>query len=283
MSQMWWMEYILDTTKTMKNFYIKLLFFIFLPLVFAFSQTTSQIVKLIREGHIREARNMLSQMKGTVKQPDKLLFLNGLLSISGDTASAYYEKLLKLYPESQYSDDAYFRLAQLKYAQGLYKTAQKMFAHLLIKYPKSPLSQECHYWIGLCHQASGKTDSAVVQFQKVIEDFPPTELSRIARRDLDLLSSSLLRKQNTEKKKSIPKPKTRYAVQVGAFTYQTNALFRKSFFEREGYQVELRTKVTNGKALYLVWVGSFSTMEEAKKLGEKLRKRYGIQYTLVSE
>ena len=266
----------------MKNFYIKLLLFIFLPLTIATSQTTSQILKLIREGHIEEARNILSRMKGA-EQPDKLLFLKGLLSTDGDTASAYYEKLLKLYPESQYSDDAYFRLSQLKYAQGLYKTAQKMFTRLLIKYPHSSLRQECHYWIGLCYQAAGQTDSAAFQFQKVVKDFPATELSQIARKDLNSLSSSLSRKQNTEREPPISKPKTLYAVQVGAFTYQANALFRKSFFEREGYQVKLRTKIRNGKALYLVWVGSFSTMEEAKKLGEKLKKHYGIQYTVVSE
>jgi len=279
MPQMRCVEHISHATEIMKSFYIKFLLFIFLPLTVATSQTTSQIVRLIREGHIEEARNILSRMKGAVKQPDKLLFLKGLLSTNTDTASAYYGKLLKLYPESQYCDDAYFRLSQLKYAQGLYKTAQKMFARLLIKYPHSSLRQECHYWIGLCYQATGQTDSAAFQFQKVVKDFPATELSQIARKDLNSLS----RKQNTERKPPISKPKTLYAVQVGAFTYQANALFRKSFFEREGYQVELRTKIRNGKALYLVWVGSFSTMEEAKKLGEKLKKHYGIQYTLVSE
>jgi len=202
-----------------------------------------------------------------------------LLSTDGDSAATTYEQFLKTYPHSRYSDDILFRLAQLKYAQGLYKTAQNRFRLLLKEYPRSPLHQKCHYWIGLCFQAMEQTDSAAFRFRKVLDEFAYTDLSQIAEKDLRTLENN----KSPQVEEITPTSTTRHAVQIGAFSHQTNALLRKSFFERKGYRVDLRTKMKGGEILYLIWVGSLKTREEAREFGERLRKRYGVTYTLVSE
>lgn len=258
---------------------IRFLLILFCPLATIQSQNYSEIITLIQNGQTHKARQLLLQIDENQKETDSFLFLKGCLSTDGDSAVACYEKLLQTYPNSQYSDDALFKLAQLKYAQGLYLTSRKQFSQLLKEYPRSGLHQQCNYWIGLCYQATGKTDSAQIQFQNALRDFPPTNLSSIIRQDLDALE----KQQSAEKEIASQTHTITYAVQVGAFAHQNNALLRKSFFENDGYQVNLRTKLIEGTTYYLVWIGSFNNDTEARAFGEQLKTKYGVNYTLVSE
>lgn len=263
----------------MKAYLQKFLLFLLLPWVLTQGQTESNVIHLIREGRIREAKELLNRFENNPQRSERILFLHGLLSTEADSAVTYYEQLLKSYPDSPYSDDALFRLAQLKYAQGLYKTAQKQFQLLLEEYPRSSLHQKCYYWIGLCHQSMGQTDSAGVSFRKAVEDFSYTNLSKIAQNDLETLNEEKI----AESQESSPRPKIRYSVQVYAFSNQNRAILRKDFLESKGYQVSLRTKIKEGRNLYLIWLGSFDTREEAREFGESVKKRLGLTYTLVSE
>jgi hypothetical protein len=72
-------------------------------------------------------------------------------------------------------------------------------------------------------------------------------------------------------------------VQVGAFASQSNAVLRKSFFERAGYPVRLRTKKKGDDMLVLVWIGMYADLDQAKKTGEELKTKYGLSYHLVTE
>jgi len=258
---------------------LKFFLFLLLPAAHLWSQSFSDIVTLIREGQREKAKKVLLQWEKGQEASENILFLHGLLSLQGDSAVYYYEQLLKQYPDSKFTDDALLRLAEMKYALGLYKTAQNQFQRILTEHPQSSLRQTCHYWIGLCFQAMGKADSAVLQFQTTINDFASTNLSKLAQERLALLQME----ESPDSKESSNEPSIRYAVQVGAFTNQTNALLRKSFFESKGYQVDLRTKIKKDEVLYLVWVGSFTTREEARQFGENLKKRYDVKYSLVSE
>lgn len=243
-----------------------------------YGQTVSEIGREIREGRITQARQMLERIEDDL-EPESVLFLHGLVSTDADSAITYYEKLLTTYPNSTYSDDAMFRLAQLKYAQGLYHTARRTFHQVLKDYPRSSLHQRCQYWIGICHQAMGEADSAESYLNKTIDDYPTTDITELARMDVQTL-----RDESEPDSPEIPSvPGQRWAVQVGAFSHQPNALLRKAFFEQEGYQVDLRTKRKDGVMLYLVWVGSFTTRELAKDFGERLKRKYGVRYTPVSE
>ncbi|MBN1893216.1 SPOR domain-containing protein, partial [bacterium] len=75
----------------------------------------------------------------------------------------------------------------------------------------------------------------------------------------------------------------KYAVQVGAFTIQSNALLNKAFFEGEGFPVQLSTKKKNGTVFYLVWIGFFDSEQKARTVSETLKRKYDVQPTLVWE
>ena len=133
--------------------------------------------------------------------------------------------------------------------------------------------------MGLCFQAMEQSDSASVYFRMAVDNYPHTDITQHARQDIYALSED----ESEKPEESTPVSSIHWAVQIGAFSHQANALLRKSFFEKEGYHVDLRTKMRESNRLYLIWLGSFKTRDEAKQFGERLKKRYGVSYTLVSE
>ncbi len=263
----------------MKKEIIQFLLILLFPLLMALGQNDTDIINLIEKGQTEKAGQLLFQIDEDQIEPDLRLLLQGWLSTNGDSAITRYERLIRTYPNSQFSDDALFKLAQLKYAQGLYITAQKQFSQLMINHTRSGLHQHCIYWIGMCYKATGKMDSAQIQFQKALKEYPTTALSSIIQKDLTALEEE----QSAEMENASQTPTITYAVQIGAFTHQNNALIRSQFFEDKGYQVGLRTKHQDGTTYYLVWIGSFDSDSEARAFGEELKRKWDVNYTLVSE
>ena len=234
---------------------------------------------LIRLGKIQEARELLSKIEKENKPSESVLFLRGLLSTRGDSAEYYYTVYLEKHPDGRFSDEALFRLAQLKYAQGLYRSARERFDQILRNRPLSPFKAKCLYWSGLCCLALGQKDSSSMRFQRLNREFPESEFKDALPKEIATQLPSAV----AETKEPVKPPSVSYSIQIGAFTNQNNALLRKAFFEKEGYSVLLKSKHRDDEVFYLVWLGTFSTWEEAKSFGEGIKAKYGSGYTLVSE
>jgi cell division protein FtsN len=143
----------------------------------------------------------------------------------------------------------------------------------------------------MCYQNLNLPDSAALFFRNAAGRFPDSEAGRSAGDRLAALGASAAAAADTATgpaRQAARAPaegpaSPRYAVQVGAFANQTNALMRKSFFANAGYQVTLRMKKRDNATLYLVWIGTYATMDEARQTGEKLKNKYGLSYHLVTE
>jgi tetratricopeptide (TPR) repeat protein len=266
------------------------------------AQSVPDIILMIQQGRLTEAQNALEQLESSSRQKDSVLFLKGLIAKDADEATEYYQNLIQSYPSSQYTQKAVFRLAQMKYAQGLYRTALLLFLKVRDDDHQSAILQESRYWAGLCYMAMKQSDSAVVQLRRVISDYPVREISRVAAQDLKSLGAPLSDSEEATNQPSdqpappseeLPevlsepavtseKPSISYTVQVGAYSNPSNADARKQFFEAEGFTVQLSSKTRNGQTLYLVWVGAFSTENEAREFIKSLREKYGTSSTLIT-
>jgi len=260
---------------------IRILFFLFLltNYITLTGQSANSIVDLIRKGKIEEARKILNTLDKNRYTPDLLMFLNGLLSTDGNEALKNYTDLIKQYPHSPYCDDALLRIAQQKYALGLYKQAKNAFVEIIKKFPDSPLKAKCIFWKGMSFYALGLKDSAKIEFSEILNKYPNEEMAASAREQLELITGS---KQVKTVKLQDNRQTPLFSIQVGAFTRQQNAILRKSFFEKKGYRVELRTKIKKGTKFFLVWIGEFNTRDQAYIFGEKLKKKFGLKYTIVT-
>jgi cell division protein FtsN len=72
-----------------------------------------------------------------------------------------------------------------------------------------------------------------------------------------------------------------YTLQVGAFSTSENAQKQKLFFEDLGYTAEITNRVRGGRSLYLVWVGSYSSTDEARKTLREIQSKYNISPIVV--
>ncbi len=241
------------------------------------AQTVQDIVNDIQIGNFEEAKEALLNLEH--KDKATFLFLQGLLEVNAETAQKYYTEIVNNHPNSKYFDNALYRLAMQKYSTGLYKTATDYFNKILISTSSVYLKQKCNYWLGLCYQATDQVGLAKDKFFSVIDEFPETDFSDMAKMNLkyfDLQNDTHI--SNIE-----PESSTEYAVQVGAFLNQQNAILRKAFYENHNYRVELHTKYKNNKKFYLVWIGPYSSMSKARSMGESLRKKFDQHYTIVTK
>ncbi len=71
--------------------------------------------------------------------------------------------------------------------------------------------------------------------------------------------------------------KREFAVQVGAFAIKENAELVREQFLAEGYRADVYENFLDGKKLlYLIWVGSFPTREEAESALDTIRTKHEI-------
>jgi len=72
-----------------------------------------------------------------------------------------------------------------------------------------------------------------------------------------------------------------YSIQVGAFAKKSNALKLKSKLSNDGYHVDVYENYLHGKPLlYLVWVGTFNSVDDALTGCGKIWSNYKISGVL---
>jgi cell division protein FtsN len=174
-----------------------------------------------------------------------VLFLQGVLTTDGSEAAKIYQSIVDNFPESEWADDALYRLYQYFYSIGLYKTGDQKLQQLKRDYPFSSYTAR-----------APETGEA----QAPREERPP------------------------ELKPSGPVEKfaTTFTVQVGAFSTLQNAEELKARFEQKNYVCTIFTVVTDGRKLYKVWVGEFATYDDAKRFSQEIKKTFNLESIVVS-
>ena len=172
-----------------------------------------------------------------------MLYLQALTTSEGAEAVRIYQSIVDNFPSSEWADDALFKVYQFYYNLGLYRTAEIKMAQLKKSYPDSKYL----------------TSAAETDTQQMTEEKTDTAASTLA--------------QMAEK----------FTLQVGAYTTAANAEKQRSIFEAEGYPVEVITRVKEGRSLFLVLVGSYGGMDEAREQGAAIRKKYKIDSIVTAK
>jgi len=165
-----------------------------------------------------------------------------------------YQSIVDNFPRSEWADDALYKVYQFYYALGLYRTAELKMEQLRKEYPSSK-----HL------KVASEPETKNLAEERVPPPPPPVQ---------DTVAQPV--------QEPVTPPALRFALQVGAFTAQVNAEKQKQFFEQLGYPVEVLNKVKDNRALFLVWVGTYKTYEEAKAGGVEIKKKYSVASIVIS-
>jgi len=92
-------------------------------------------------------------------------------------AQALYEKSIKkaskvlaIYPESDYVDDALFLIGMCYFRMGQYDKAIRKFDELYTNFPKSPFLTEARFYRGWANMMLGNFGASAFEFQEVLDD-----------------------------------------------------------------------------------------------------------------
>ena len=232
-----------------------------------FAQTGDQEIRAsiekLDKGQRDEVKQDLSRLTSKYQNNPGVLYLQGRMATDGIEAVKSYQSVVDNFPTSEWADDALYRIYQYYYALGLYKTAEIKMSQLKKEYPKSVY-------------VSGKPSQKLPVNDEVAVNLPVKETAVVPENNSS--------ETKPEEKKQEPVVNTTiepYTLQVGAFSTSANAEKQKNYFEDVGYNVEITNKVRGGRSLYLVWVGNFSSADEARTEAKAVKAKYKIDSIVV--
>lgn len=102
-----------------------------------------------------------------------------------DEARRAFEKFLKQFPQTEYSDNAQFWIGEAYLKQEKYEQAILAYEEVVKNHPGGNKVPDALLKQGLCFKAMGDGDSARIILQRVIESYPGSSQAEAARRELE--------------------------------------------------------------------------------------------------
>lgn len=96
-----------------------------------------------------------------------------------------FEKFLKTYPESRYSDNAQYWLGEANYAYRQYKQSLSEFQRLIAKFPESTKIPGARLKVGYVYYELQNWSAAKESLQQVVTLYPDTNMAKKAMERLD--------------------------------------------------------------------------------------------------
>ncbi|HOK14347.1 MAG TPA: SPOR domain-containing protein [Candidatus Kapabacteria bacterium] len=205
------------------------------------SERISSLLKLVAQGKIEEVRAAMPKLLADYPNEPGVLLLQGVLMEDGLRAVKIYKNIVKNYPNSEWADDAQWRIVQFYGVIGDTLEAKKELEFFRKNYPKSEF-------------LAPATD--VVQ-------------SSISSAKYDFKS-----KINTEK--AVPKTQTenqRWGLQVGLYSTKSAAEYEKKRFLGMKLRTEIIEKEVDGEIKYAVVIGNYSSKESAEAAKKEVEKK----------
>lgn len=105
-----------------------------------------------------------------------------------DEARGEFRKFLNQFPQTEFSDNAQFWIAECYFKEGKYEEAILAYEEVVKKYPKGNKVPDALLKQGICFGALGDKDSSRILLQRVIETYPDSPQAETARKELQKLS-----------------------------------------------------------------------------------------------
>ncbi len=285
--------------------FLKIIFFLILVI---HNVNGQEVERLLGRKSIEEVRKRLEELASSNRKSAALVYLSAVIEPDARKALRLYEQILIEYPRSNYTDDAKYKISQYYYSTGYYHLAREQFKDLVEHFVDSPLRDAAAYYAIQCLVALNQPNDAKNEYKAFQRDFPNSPFRERAASDLNRLNSKPVGNtpQNLpgkalESLEKAPQPdpnsleilgtniysdksrkdQERYTIQVGAYSGIENARKQKAFFEKSGYQVSIETKSIDNQTLYLVYVNSFDSREQAMEFARKLNQKYSVSFKIV--
>lgn len=123
-----------------------------------------------------------------------------------EEARGVYRAIVRKWPNKLgTTDEAYFRLGELYYQKGKYRSALQEYVKVHDKFPKGVYADDAYFRIGVCFMQIGELEDAQAFFQIILENHPKSPLVKNSKAKLETIRQRLKaekkKRQQTKKKK----------------------------------------------------------------------------------
>lgn len=201
-----------------------------------------------------------------------------------DSVRTHYRQIQQKFPSDKDSDEIQFGIGKAFLAENKLDSAIIELRKVRIGFPSSPKASQAQFLTAQAFSQVGDFSQATIEYQRVIEYYPRTYEAQIAKEWLSLFSPDTTDVPIDSPAVETPGPEVirpGFAIQVGAFKTLTEAQSLKKYLTDKGYEVVLHQKTVKGQLYYCLRLGNFSTEVEAKKFGEKLKSKEGLDWFVV--
>jgi len=243
-------------------------FWFFAPLRTVHADPIDVIKQLYEEQRFADLAKVLPQVSQSRPNHPAVLFLQAIMEKDAGRAAQLYERVAAL--QSEYADQALFRLAQYRYHLGQYDECRQTNVQMIKGYPGSSLIDDAVFLYGQTLLAKGEIDSARAFLKSFIKRYPHSPYVDVA--VLDLESSQLWQQQEPQTVSDF------YRIQIGAFEVHKNAQQIADRMAEQGFEVEIYPK----ERLYAVLIGRFLTRSDAEAFAHQHRHQFDFGYHIVN-
>ncbi|MCP4930917.1 MAG: outer membrane protein assembly factor BamD [Candidatus Marinimicrobia bacterium] len=260
------------------------------------AQNIDLYLTLIEKGKMEDVQESLPELLNRYPDEAGVYFLQAMLNENGDSSLVLYRNVIKNFPDSDFAPKSEMKIGEYLFSRGLYSQASVQFKKILTKYPQGKHHQRAMDLMVNAYLATGEESTASTTVRTLKQLYPSLNYSgyeiggvensskeaKLVRLDPGTTSSRIKSFKAARKiivPKRVEKP---WVVQVGAFGKFDNANRLKKQLQEYGFATEVHTVNSNGKRLHAVRIVRFETKSSAEKIGQKLKKKFGLDFRVLN-
>ncbi len=225
------------------------MFLFFFPQTQSVNEIVRNKIMSVYNGNAEAILKELPELEKKYSDNPGIKYLRGILTVDAVKAVQSYEQVANQFRESEWADDALYRIYEYNYAIGMYKKSDELFETLKKRYPQS-------------------------EYLNIPKKQIAPEPQKI------VLNNEVDNSPKPEKNYTIEKTFSPFAVQVGAFVNEANAKLKADFFQKLGKQTSIQKKETT-TILFQVLIEGFETEKSARNYIAELKQKYQITAIFV--
>lgn len=258
---------------------ISLIFIILSSLAFSQNKQVRDALRKIASGKMMEAKGILAELQEAGHEDPAIMYLQGVLSEDAYKAVSIYQKIVADYPQSEWSDDSYWRLVQFYAVKGDTARAVKELDVFRAKHPASEFLSPA---MDLVNSALSYHRTAAPSKRTI----PPIKPNPISAEKKEAIAK-YNEKQKAEKANAKDASKTpdkaeetnfkSWGLQLGVFSTIESAKAEADKLKLQRLRNEIVEKEVNGKKMFAVIVGNYTSKESAEKNKSIVEKVCGCE------
>lgn len=251
-------------------------FFAIFSSIYAQSEEVRDCLKLYAAGKTEAVKQKLLQLEEEYTDDPGIILLQAITSEDAKEAIELYEFIVVEHPQSEWADDAYWRIVQYYAVIDDLPRAKSELEQFRKKYPTSDFIAPANDVVKTCEmiaanlekiKQNSKNSKTEHNVQNVKSEKKETTKEQTKAKPLENKSKPEISSENrtNSSNKTETKQNTNYSLQVGVYSTQESAQKEKERYKKLRFKSDIVPKKVDGIIMHAVIIGNYKTIEAAEK------------------